>query len=408
LSRTIVVTYDAWKNAAVNFQAEGTMRQVLLGNRAHTAIAVALLVNVVSAQSSVPKAQIGDYSLSSPANSKKAKPKTTLVEIELLQTDDGSGLYAQHWLKVLGPLDVSVRVHRPTSADKPDIKERDSGGVRHVTAIGLLDRTGRIAFPEKSFNVGDNSKLKEWVEELRTYGSRGTPTGKPLWGLTKEHFTALYEGLTKPVEFETLTMPLSQVAGKLPIPLESPLHWTAEATAAVARRATHSRLKVELKGLSTATALAIALHENGLGFRPNRTPQGDVELLIESISSKVEQWPIGWPLQQPKFKVAPRMFAVVPIELTDVPLADVIDAAAKLTETPILVDYFELEAKQIDLDKALVSYPQKKTTWDVALKTMNMSQKLTQELLQDEVGNPFVWVTTLRVGRWNDADKSKP
>ena len=379
------------------------MRQVFVGLMICTVIGLLLTGDAVSAQTTTSKLERSD-----PSTGKKTKTKTTTVEIELLQEDDGAGLYAQHWLKILSPLNVSLRIHRPTSEDKPQVKERESGGLRFVTAVGSLDRSGRIVFPEKEFAVGDTGKLKEWIEELRTYGARGTPTGKPLWGLTKDQFMVIYEGLTKPVEYETFEMPLTQMTSKLPIPSEAPLRWSPEATELMTRRSERTKLKVELKGFSAATALAVALNEKGLGFRPNRLSNGDNELLIEPRNSKYEQWPIGWPLQRPKFKAAPKLFAVVPIELEDVELGDVINAASKLTDTPIIVDYAELDAKKIDLEKVLVSYPRKSTTWDVALKTMVASQRLTEELWQDEAGLSFVWITTLRVGRSNDNEKTKP
>lgn len=344
-----------------------------------------------------------------PTTLKKAKPKTTVVEFELLQGSDGGGMHAQHWLKTLAPLDVAVRVHRPTAGEKPEIKEREVGTLRYVTAIGTLERSGRISFPDKSFAVGDSVKLKEWVEELRTYGAQGGTAGKPLWGLTKLQFTEVFDGMLKPVGFETHEQPLAQMTAKLPLPSQMSLRWSPEAKAVLTRRGDRTKLKVELKGLSAATALAVALNENGLGFRPNRTPSGEIELLIEPKLSNVEQWPIGWPLQIQRFKALPKFFAMVPIELTDpVELADVINAVSKLTDTMILVDYAELEAKKIDLDKIKVTYPPKKTNWDVALKSMVMSQKLAQEIWQDEAGNAFVWITSIRSARSNEPEKTKP
>gem|GEM_PF-385686 len=402
------MAYDLTLERVVRFQSEGIMQGVSVRLGLCVGIGLLLLGDVTFAQKSASKPQDDDFAPMKPAMPKKGKLKTTMVEVELLQADDGSGLFSQHWLKILGPMDVALRIHRPTSEEKPEVKEREVGGVRYVTAIGVLERSGKIAFPQREFAVGDTAKLKEWIEELRTYGALGTPTGKPLWGLTKEQFTLVYDGMINPVQFETFEMPLAKMLPKLPLPNESPLHWSAEANELIARRGERTKLKVELKGFSAATALAVALNENGLGFRPNRTPRGDLELLIEPRTTKNEQWPIGWPLQVPRFKSAPKFFAVVPIELTDVELSDVINAASKLTETPILVDYAELEAKQIDLDKIQVSYPRKKTTWDVALKAMTASQRLTEELWQDEAGLTFVWITTLKVGRANDREKTKP
>ena len=384
------------------------MRPIFVGLRMCVVMGLLMLADVVSAQNSIANPKSDERSTSKSALAKKSKSKTTFVEFELLQSDDGSGLYAQHWLKILAPLDVTLRVHRPTSEEKPELKERESGNLRYVTAIGTLDRSGKITFPDRAFAVGDTNKLKEWIEELRTYGVQGTPAGKPLWGLTKAQFTLIFDGMLKPVDFDTHELPLSKVAARLPLPIESPLRWNSAATELLARRGEQTKLKVELNGFSAATALAIALSENGLGFRPNRTPAGDIELLIEPRNSKFEQWPVGWPLQIPTFKAAPKLFAMVPIELAAVELSDVINAASKLTDIPIIIDYSELESQKLDPARIEVSFPRKTTTWHLALNRIMAPKRLINELWQDEAGRVFVWITSSRVGRSIEPEKPKP
>lgn len=330
---------------------------------------------------------------------KKAAPKTTIVEVELLQETGGGGLHAQKWLKVLEPLDVSLRVHRPIGADKPEMKEREAGTTRYVTAVGTLDRSGNILFADRSFSLNDSTKLGEWIEELRTYGVKGTPVGQPLWGLTEEQFAKLYDKLVKPIDFSTEDLPLKELISKLPLPPEFPLRWSSDASDRLARRGERTRMRQELNGFSTALVLALALNENELGYRPNRTPSGAIELLVEPRNAKAEQWPIGWPVQQQTFKAAPKLYAMVPIELTDVELSEVISAISELSETPILIDYVELDAKQIDLEKIKVSFPRKMTSWGLALRQLVIPQRLTREFWQDEAGRVFVWITTTRAGR---------
>jgi hypothetical protein len=337
--------------------------------------------------------------------SKKSAIKTTTIEVELLQGAEGGGLYAQQWLKVLEPLNVSLRIHRSVTGDKPDLKERESGTTRSITAIGTLDKSGTISFPGRKFALSDAAKVKEWIEELRAYGIQGSPQGQPLWGLTKEQFGRVYDALLKTVQSETADLPLSEVVAALPLPNQYPIRWSDEAKAAVARRGDRNRVRQELKGLSIGTVLAVALGEQGLAYRPNRTPAGEVELLIEPRNPKTEQWPIGWELQNQSFKAAPKLYAMVPVELSDVELSDVLNAISQLSETPILIDYAELDAKQIKLEKIKVSFPLKKTTWTIALRQLLAPQKLVREIWQDEAGHVFVWVTSVRAGRAKETDK---
>lgn len=343
----------------------------------------------------------------SAAPAKSPLPKRTVIEFELLSAADGGGLHSQKWLSVLEPLDVSLRIHRPIVEDKPELKERESGLTRYVTAIGVLERSGTIVFPNRSFGLEDAVKLKEWINELRTYGVRGAPTGQPLWGLNKEQFTSVYDALVKPVDFETLDLPLAQMMAKLPLPAQYPLRWNSTASDLLARRGERAKIRQELQGLSIATAMAIALNENGFGFHPNRTPSGALELLVEPRDPKSEQWPIGWPIQRQTFKAAPKLYAMIPIELTDIPLADVLEAISNLSETPVLIDFAELDAKQIQLDKIKVSFPRKVTTWTIALRQLVAPQKMTRELWQDEAGRVFVWITTIRAGRVKETEKNE-
>ena len=331
-----------------------------------------------------------------------------MIEFELLSTSDGGGLHAQKWLSVLEPLDVSLRIHRPILEEKPELKERELGLTRYVTAIGSLDRSGTIAFPSRSFGLEDAVKLKEWINELRTYGVRGAPTGQPLWGLNKAQFTGVYDVLTKPVDFETLNLPLAQMLAKLSLPPQYPVRWNAASNELLARRGERTKIRQELKGMSIATVMAISLNENGFGFHPNRTPSGDLELLVEPRDPKSEQWPIGWPIQRQLFKAAPKLYAMIPIELSDVELSDVLEAISNLSETPVLIDFAELDAKQIQLDKIKVSFPRKVTTWTIALRQVVAPQKMVRELWQDEAGRVFVWITTIRAGRAKEADKNDP
>ena len=326
------------------------------------------------------------------------KPRTTFIEIKLLANTDGGALYSQQWLKAIEPLDVSLQIQKPSSDDKPEVREREVGTIRYITAVGTLDRTGKIEFPGRIFLLSDGPKLKEWINDLRTYGAQGSPDGQPLWGLSKEQFTKVYDSLGRIAEAETAGLPLREAVSKLPLPEKYPLRWSQAATDVLAKRAGRPTVRQEVKGFSAATALAIALNDCGLGFRPNRTPAGGLELLVEPLGQREDFWPVGWPLQQTRFKSAPKLFTLTEIELDQVELSDVILAVSELTETRVLVDYAELEAKAIDVTKLKVSVKRSRTAWGIALKQMVVPHKLSRQIWQDEAGRTFVWITTNRPG----------
>jgi hypothetical protein len=154
-----------------------------------------------------------------------------------------------------------------------------------------------------------------------------------------------------------------------------------------------------VRGFTSATALAILLNDCSLGFRPNRTPADGLELLVEPLEQRKDQWPVGWKLQKQRLKAAPKLFAMSPIELDQVPLTDLLSTVAELTETPVMLDNYEIEKAKIDLSKIDVSFKRASTSWSVALKTMVIPKKLSREIWQDEAGRAFVWITTNRPGR---------
>lgn len=321
------------------------------------------------------------------------RPRTTTVEVELLAGNDGGALHAQQWRSIFEKLDIQMIVRRGILEEKPEIKEKEVGTLRVVTAVGRLDRNGRIVFSDRAFATGDSAKLKEWLDDLKTYGAQGSPQGKPLWGLSKAQFEALYVALGELQEEELQGKTLEAAVAAVKLPANHPARWT---TAAQERRQSlpeGATVRQRVAGFTKATALAIALNDRGFGVRPNRTPAGQIELAIEILDAKADHWPIGWPLQQQAPTALPGMFAMTNVQLDQVPLLDVLEAVDGLAEVPVLIDFAEIDRRHIDLDKLRVSHPLKKTTWSLALRAILVPQKLTREYWQDEAGRAFVWVT---------------
>lgn len=362
----------------------------IVGRLSGLALLICLAWTASSAAQSPPGARRND--------GPKAAP-TTFLEIKLLAAADGGGLHAQQWARLLEPLDASVQIQRPTLNDKPEVRERTVGTLRYVTAVGTLERNGRIVFPGHSFDPGDGPKLKEWIDSLKTYGAQGTPEGQPRWGLSGEQFDRLYGQLVKPVEADLAGLTLVESVAKLPVPAELKIRFSTATRTVRGQPLEIVKPRQDVRGFATATALAILLNDCGLGFRPNRTPAGTLELLVEPLGDRKDLWVIGWPLQQPRLKAAPKLFALTKIEFDDVPLTDLLTTVTELTGTPVMIDYAELDQKRIDLNAINVSLGRMSTSWSVALKNVVVPQKLSREIWQDESGRVFVWITTNRPGR---------
>lgn len=325
-----------------------------------------------------------------------SKPRSTIVEVELLTGPDGSPVAAQDWRTTFEQLGLPLRVRRAVLNEKPAVEEKMVGTLRYVTVVGQLDRAGRIAVAGKSFAHGDGAKLKEWLDDLKTYGAQGSPSGQPLWGLSQKQFEALYVDLGAKAEESVQGLSLAVALPRLGIPVKYPVRFSTAADEHLHARKelAPAVVRQNIAGFSKATALAIVLNDFALGFRPGRTPDGTIELVIEpQAADRSDHWPVGWPLQQQAPLALPGLFVMTNVELDEVPLPEVLEVVAELTQTPVLIDHAEFERRRINLAAMRISHPIKKTTWSIALRNILVPRQLTREYWQDEAGRPFVWVT---------------
>ena len=328
------------------------------------------------------------------------EPRETLLEVILLTGPDGGALKAQTWRSVFQKLDITLRIRQTVVGEKPEIKETQLGRLRQVTAIGAVDRDGKLNFPDRSFSSADQERLAEWLLELKTYGALGTPSGKPLWGLTQEQFEAFVAQLAGPAGVDLQGRHLDAVVESLNLPTEIDVHWSIAARETLAKLAGNAgKIQQSTEGFTVATSLALALNEYGLGFRPNRTPKGEIELLVDVQREGELWWPVGWPLEQPRPKAVPALFKFAPIIVEDQPLDKVLANVAEIGGIPLLYDLPDLKREGIQPAEIRVSYPRKRQAWMAVLPNLAFQGKLKVTLWQDEAGRPFLWVTTVKSKR---------
>lgn len=354
-------------------------------------------------------------------------PSHTTVRVELLMEAENGGLEAQQWSKTLADFGYPARIRRPVLDDKPGISESSRGPLRTVTVVGTLDGRGGLAFPGRRFARDEAASLKEWLDELKKYGAQGSPEGKPLWGLSKSQFEAVYAALARPVTTDTTGLTLDEALAKLPLPKEYALRFNAAAKSE-ADLAQGTRVSRSVAGLTAGTGLAFVFNEFGLGFRPERTPEGGIDLLVEPLPAPTKPtaeddekplvyWPVGWDVKEDtapaskkpvrdedavlpnRLQLAPSLFAVREIGFDKAPLAEVFAAAEEATGMPVLLDRAGVEAAGVNLAKARFSQPAKRTMWMIALGSATFPNRLRHDLRRDEAGHPLVWVSPSRVGR---------
>jgi hypothetical protein len=353
-------------------------------------------------------------------------PSKTSLSIEILMPREGNAIDEQQWSKTLADMGFSVRMRSPLVNDKIEVTERTRGPLRFVTVVGALDPRGRIVFPDRSFTSADADELKDWLNELKSYGAQGSPEGRPLWGLSRPQFETVYAALARPVKSDVQGLPLTDAIAALGLPKSLPFHFNAAAKQELDAPGQPQGVARSVSGITAGTALAFVLNEYGLGFHPERLPDGNVELLIQPLPEAAPTddrvpvvWPVGWQIDEkpaPERRSKPVSDAkAVPsnrqvlgdsllqqreaIGLTNVS----IEAALKTIETetgvPMLVDRNAVATAGIDLAKTKVSVLPRNTSWNLVLKSVTLSNRLRHELRRDEAGNPVVFITSLRRGR---------
>ncbi len=327
---------------------------------------------------------------------KEAETNTT-VEVELLVGDQGVGLKAQEWQQVFQKIGCSLRVRSGLPTDKIEIRERKVSRIREVTVIGTLERNGGLVFKGRKFGTDQVRELEEWIQELKTYGAQGSPEGKPLWGLTKEQFQELYEKLSTVETERTAGISLKQAITKLAPRDAYPVNERAAARERLTSSAVERPVSQDLKGFSRGTALAAILAEYGLGFRPQRTPEGKLEIAIESLDKTTDCWPVGWdlPTEVKPGDLAPTLFQLVSVEFPERSLSEALKSVSEQTNVPIILDDWRIANKGIKLDEIRVKHSLKQTSFNLVIKRITTPNRLLPKIRIDEAGRPFVWIAPL-------------
>jgi hypothetical protein len=321
----------------------------------------------------------------------------TRLSIEIFAGEANAGFEAQRWQSTFERAGVSLRIRSAMPGDKLSIREKQYGKLREVSVVGRLEMNGSLTFEGRKFQPNETAALLEWLAELKTYGSQGSPRGKALWGLSNDQFDAIFRALARPVEQEVAEQPLDEALRGFGLPEAYPLRFAYGAKQTIAS-APRTKSRLQLKGFSQGTALALLLSQYGLGFRPQRTPAGKIELVVQPADESQSMWPLGWEHLEgtSPVSIAPKLFQQTLVELKDQKLGDVLEAIGQKTDAPVLLDYAKIEARGIDVGSVSVSVEKRRYAWVSLLTRITSPSFLSIRICCDEARKPFVWVTTLK------------
>lgn len=339
-------------------------------------------------------------------NRPRSAPVSTRLKFEILIAPGTTGIDAQRWGPVFQKLGETARFRQPLLDDRPEVSETTSGRTRLVKVIGELRPDGTIAFPGRSFRLFDTRKLAEWIRELKTYGAQGSPEGRPGFGLTSSQLERVLRHLETPVTAELAGLPIARALNQFGLPESLPVRLSVAAEERLLKLPEGVVAPRDLRGLSRGTALAILLSRARLGFRPTRTPSGSLELEVLPVGKTVGLWPIGWPLDRPPNQAAPKYVEPVVFDLKEKPLAELLDEAREATDVRILIDVRRIAEAELSLDAMKVTQRPRRMTWSGMLDRGTFPD-LMPELLQDESGKAFVWLTTRTIAQMNERNKQR-
>jgi hypothetical protein len=157
------------------------------------------------------------------------------------------------------------------------------------------------------------------------------------------------------------------------------------------------RIEDDLLGVSTGTALAYALQQGGYGLAP-RADGNAVVFHVLAANSDTETWPVGRPSEKSPSETLPGLYEFHSVNIQNVSAAKTLEAIAKRLKAPVLFDRAALARHHIDPAKAMVSMPQTRTTYSLALRKLLFQAGMKFEVRCDDADSPFLWVTAVKPG----------
>ncbi|MEM7812759.1 MAG: hypothetical protein AAF532_14885 [Planctomycetota bacterium] len=312
-------------------------------------------------------------------------------------------LASQQWARRIGRFGHAVQVRGAIPGDELIATEKVRGRLRDVKVVGQIARDGRLVFPGEVFTPTDLGPLSEWLNDLQTYGAQGAPDGQARWGLNAMQFEGLSAAMTAVVDLDLLEQtPRDAVAAVAPPSYA--VRYTIDAEKLldrldVAPPDAASSVAADVRGLARGTTLAVVLNRVGLGFRPERTPEGVVELVVEPLDDLETPWPVGGTLEGTRrADAAPAMFTQFDGGFDDT-FARFARLVTRTSGIPLLADHAGIAADGIDLADVRVTIPPRRTSLSLMLRSATLPHRLTREIRVDEAGNPFVWVLPARTKR---------
>ena len=315
------------------------------------------------------------------------------VQLELVG-DAGSAMAFQQWAQVLGRAGIrNVQFRSVAEVPAPSIDAQGTKDRPTYVVTGVVQSRDQLSLPGVVFRRSEVGRLAQWLNELAEEGPPGRREAKGAFRLPLSRLRQIQQELAAPVGFSTRGMARDQVVDKILQQIKLPV--TID-SAAVPRLA-GGTVEEDLSELACGAALAYVLHNCGDCLTLGKSGQ-TITYTVAPASPDVEAWPIGLSGEDRRSQLLPALFAFHNVNVQNVSAVIALTAIGQQLKVPLLLDHKAMARYGIDPARVTVSFPQRRTTYSLALQRLLFEAKLRFELRYDEARRPFLWVTTLKPG----------
>lgn len=315
------------------------------------------------------------------------------VQLELVGERSEAAAF-QEWGKALDKGGIqNVRLRSGTADEaKPGIETAGTPDRPAYHVTGVVVSREEIVLPGGRYKRSEIGRLKEWLDDLAQNGLPEKRPAKVAFGLTQPQYDEIRKALAKPLKFATQDLARDEAVEKISRELNIPLKFADGSI----RDLGSDKIEDDLTALSSGTALAALLRSAGYAMVP-KYAGGKWELSVAKTPPNAKDvWPVGGQPEKSAQELLPELMELRNVNVQNVSAATAADAIAKRSKAPLLYDRVGLAKYKLDPEKIMVTLPQSRTTYSLALRKLLFQAGLKFEIRVDEAGTPFLWVAAIK------------
>jgi hypothetical protein len=314
------------------------------------------------------------------------------VRLDLIAPDQSAAMTLHDWNDALGKAGIhGARLRSGEGGERPAIVNQGTAKEPFYVVTAMVLSRDELLLPGGRFRRGELGRLAQWLRDLAETGPVEGRESRGAFGLSVSQFEQVHNDLAKPVAFSTQGMARGQAVERIARQLQNAVRLDADA----ARQLDQDKIGEELSGVSSGTALAYILRPAGYCLVP-QLAGAKVDLSVQKAKPALQIWPVGWPPKGEANKALPGLHEFLDVNVQNVSASDALAAIAARLKVPVLMDHNALARHGLDPTKAMVSLPQRRTTYSLALGKLLSQAGLKFEVRLDEADAPLLWVSSVK------------